>query len=545
MPVKGVYSNLIQPNQFIDPINLGLYAQGMEYKEGIAKQNLQDISALKNSIFNIPTYGKDKEKLLEIENSVKSQLENMNLSNLGDQSTSSQIKNLINKAARDPDVQAISQRYFTYANELKNKEQAEKQNKQYFSPILDQAEEYYGSGVYKTDTRFNGTGWNDPEINKQMSQILKDAPKIKTNVKQGNYWVSKESPDMDWVASRVRDLYDSPNARKTLEYNFDRQNKNRDWNSEGVYQLQQDLNKAQTALQINPNDKKAQDFINNNSQLLQNPQLLGQVARNKALNSQINQQINQDIAAANYESFGQMDADDFTLKALDHQYNLYETQAKDLSLGASMNGWTLQETMADPSKRQKALADTQSAKLAEFSSKESVKLQNKIAAKNDAIGSLKFTDSDVITYVDKNGDAKTLQYGTFKSEIKKADASTAAEMIASALNKKNSTDPQWIPLTADKVKVTGTGDKRKIRINSFYGFGGESIPFDDVLDISNFTQNKENAQTAQNNSTSYNKQVLLQKGYSQELIQKAIDALVAANADTTDANIEHVIKQNQ
>ena len=502
MPAKGPYSNLIQPNEFVAPLDLNLYAQSMQYREGLAKQNLQDISNLYNSAFNIPTYGKDKEKLIEIENGLKSQLQSLNLSNLGNAETASQIRNLISQTVNSKDLQGIAERYYTYANEEKLAKDALEKGKTYISPIIDQAEEYYSSGVYKTDKRFSGSGFYDPNLTAAKNEILKNAPKIKKNVKQGNYFVSVESPDMDWVASQMQDLYSKPEVQKFMQYQFDRNHKNTDWVSVGMQTLQDRLQKAQAALQIDPTDVKAQQFIDSYPSLANNPERLAQIAKNERFNSEFQKTLTEDILAANYESFGQMDADDFALKAVDYQYNLLETQAKDLSLGASMNGWTLQEIMVDPSKRQKALVDSQSAKLAEFSNKESVKLQNKIAAKNDAVkGGFKFTDTDVITYVDKNGDVKTLQYGTFKSEVKKADPSTASSMIASALNKKNASDPQWVPLTADKVKITGTGDKRKVKINSFYGFGGESVPYDEIIDISNFTEKNTTDNLGQSNSS--------------------------------------------
>ena len=98
----------------------------------------------------------------------------------------------------------------------------------------------------------------------------------------------------------------------------------------------------------------------------------------------------------------------------------------------------------------------------------------------------KFTDSDTITYTDEKGDPKTLQYGEFKKTIKEASTNDVKAMVASVLNKKNQGDPQWQPITADDVKVTGTGEKRKFKINGFFGFGGDAIRYDEVIDISTF-----------------------------------------------------------
>src|SRR6187402_299958 len=186
MPTKSPYSHVIQPNSYVAPLDLNLYAQGTQYKEGLARQNLQDISALHNSLFNIPTFGKDREKLMEIESNVKQQMNQLNLSNLGNIETASQIKNLIGQAANTADVAGISQRYGTYVNELKKKEEAEAKGKQYVSPLLRQAEKYYGSGVYKTDERFNGSGFIAPD-NEDVDKWAKSVPEYEKWIQNGAY----------------------------------------------------------------------------------------------------------------------------------------------------------------------------------------------------------------------------------------------------------------------------------------------------------------------------------------------------------------------
>ena len=38
MPVKGPYSQVIQPNKFVDPMDLNIYVKGVMYKEQLAKE---------------------------------------------------------------------------------------------------------------------------------------------------------------------------------------------------------------------------------------------------------------------------------------------------------------------------------------------------------------------------------------------------------------------------------------------------------------------------------------------------------------------------
>lgn len=191
MPVKSSFSHVIEPNRFVAPIDPSIYMQGVQYSEQLAKSNLQDISALHNSIFNIPTYGKDKEKLMELDANLKQQLQGMNLSNLGSMESSSQIKNLISSAANNPDVAGIAQRYGSYSQELKKQQDAEAKGQTYVSPLLRQANNYYNSGTYKTDTRFNGSGFVAPDT-KDLDEIAKNTPEWENITTKNGYDITQK-----------------------------------------------------------------------------------------------------------------------------------------------------------------------------------------------------------------------------------------------------------------------------------------------------------------------------------------------------------------
>lgn len=337
MSIKSNFSHVIEPNKFVSPIDLGVYQQGVQYSDQLAKQNLTDISALHNSIFNIPTYGKDKEKLMELDANLKQQLQGLNLSNLGSMETSSQIKNLINSAANNADVAGIAQRYGSYAGELKKKQEAEAKNQQYVSPIIDQAEEYYGSGTYKTDTRFNQSGWVDPEVEKMKGEALKNVPKVKYLGKDGFY---HEKYDEGALQSSLMDVYNHPTVQKTMEYNFDKAHKNYDFATQGVKDAQDKLSEAQTLLNM-PNatehDKaNAQHYIDTYSPLLQNPGKLGENLKRRMKQDALNQEIQTDIAAQQFDSTEK--PNEFRLKSQELQQDLFKERYKLNLAGASSLG---------------------------------------------------------------------------------------------------------------------------------------------------------------------------------------------------------------
>ena len=119
-----------------------------------------------------------------------------------------------------------------------------------------------------------------------------------------------------------------------------------------------------------------------------------------------NQSAHKDAVKLKFNAFMQKKMDEKTRLNIQLGNQLIEKQAADISLGASLMGKTLSEVMSDPSLLPSAVALGQKAKLAEFSEKEGVKLQNRLAAKNDAVhgGFGKFTDSDTVTYTDEKGD---------------------------------------------------------------------------------------------------------------------------------------------
>lgn len=246
------YSTPIKPASFEAPLDLDLYAKGTLYKENLAKANLQDISASYNNVFNIPTYGKDKEKIAELEGNLKNELSQMNLANLGNMETASQIKNLISKYSQNKDVMGIAQRYGSYQNELKKKEDAESKGGSYYSSLLKDANKYYNSGEFLSDKRFNKPGYLIPEVAKLQNEL------IKNNEKSIYRKVSKQTPDGNILTynkvdgNKAADLWKQQiEANPTLkQYYFDQfqdQNEEVDWDSEGSNLL---LNAYQNSLEL-------------------------------------------------------------------------------------------------------------------------------------------------------------------------------------------------------------------------------------------------------------------------------------------------------
>jgi hypothetical protein len=168
---------------------------------------------------------------------------------------------------------------------------------------------------------------------------------------------------------------------------------------------------------------------------------------------------------------------------------LVEKQYDVLAKGAAILGYTPNQVLSDPSLQPAAMAAASKYDVDIASQKTQARVKALADAKDAALkgGFDKFPDTTVITYTDPTtGSSASLQYGDFKQSIQKANTETAKSMIAAVMNMKNTGDPNWIPITADKVSIIGKGDARKYRIGGFMGFGADALPYDEIIDINTF-----------------------------------------------------------
>lgn len=327
MPTKGVYSHIIEPNRFVSPLDINVYQQGQQYKEGIAKENLQLAASAYGQLSNIPAYGVDAMQLQKEMESIKSQFLSGNMSNLNDPNTFSHINSIINNAKNNPNIQAIAKRGSIYSQELEKKKKADEKGESYTSPALDTLQEYYFNNekFYEKPEGVNlSMGWTSPQMHKLIGESLKNVPKVTKNVQVGGYWKLVESYDPDALQAVLQDVYNRDDVKKEINWRLEKETKGKDWVSEGIKDFKNKYMLAQNALQINPTDQKALNFISSYSQLINNPDLLGKMAKDDYFESKYKNEIQQNLAAYQYQSEGKMDADDFKLKAIDHQNKMQE-----------------------------------------------------------------------------------------------------------------------------------------------------------------------------------------------------------------------------
>jgi hypothetical protein len=500
------YSQPVEPAKWIAPIDLNLYAKGLQAQQEFAEKNMEAISNGFNELFSINAYGPDKRKLVELEQQFKQEAASLNLSDLSDINTFSKIKGLIGKYSSNSDVNAISERGSIYTSMMKEKKEAEKNGKTYYNRGMNTLSKYFGGQDYMTDLKYGNNGYTvtgSDEIMKKVKELVTPDEKIEKSpggqyniVKTYDPKKLKSAFDMVLSSNPTWKQYHRDQIEESLE-GTDLEVYAKDYYSKLVTETNSVLDKLKL-LKSQTKDPKDIAYYDNfittyDKQIaeinkkLQNP-YLGSSFKDEFIEKSISDDIEAMSEAIQFHSEGEIKMDESTRLNRQLGNQLITKQAEDISLGASMMGKSLSEVMSDPSLLPSAITLGQKAKLAEFSEKERVKQENRIAAKNEAFrgGFNKFTDSDTVTYTDEKGDSKTLQYGEFKKTIKEASSSDVKEMVAAVLNKKNQGDPQWQPITADDVKVLGTGEKRKFKINTTFGFFGDAVRYDEVIDISTF-----------------------------------------------------------
>lgn len=196
-----------------------------------ASNLVNSVNQAGQNIFGINAPGKDGEILAQKSQEVQAAIKELAKFGLDKPEVRGRINNLISSMSNDPDVLGITQRVGSYQKELENKKAAEAKGEKFTSPLLKQAEDYYNSGVYLKDTRFNRSGWITPNDAKSMKSA-------KELVEKKKGW--RENPDgtreeyeyydpADLKAALTQVYNSDPNYEKELSYQFEEQTKDINW----------------------------------------------------------------------------------------------------------------------------------------------------------------------------------------------------------------------------------------------------------------------------------------------------------------------------
>lgn len=254
MPVIGPYSRVVEPNKFIEPISPELYMKGVLYRENLAENNLKSIVDTRNSLFNIPAEGPDKRKLSELDSELKQRISSMNLSNLSDLNTVSQIKGLLGEYTSNQDVLNIHKRVAMAEKEKKAIEDATRAGKVYNSDFLKKYNSYVSQNDFISnipDLKYE-IGYIAEDIGKIWKDAIQMTEPIETTVYDPatKQWIKTKEVSADRIRKNFDVLFSSnPNAQRTVRSSFDEKYEGFDWETEGLKKIDTDIFKMQQEIQ--------------------------------------------------------------------------------------------------------------------------------------------------------------------------------------------------------------------------------------------------------------------------------------------------------
>ena len=154
------YSTPVEPVEWKPPVSEDLLLKGALFTDKNIQDNTQKANDIIDQLYNIPSLpGEDTKKKQEIIDGVLQQVSKISHNDFRSPSTLNQLKGYISQVTSNPDFMNIAERGTTFQQEYKRKQDAEAKGRQYYSPILDQAENYMNQGLYIRDTKFNGMGF--------------------------------------------------------------------------------------------------------------------------------------------------------------------------------------------------------------------------------------------------------------------------------------------------------------------------------------------------------------------------------------------------
>jgi hypothetical protein len=347
MAVFGPYTQPVKPAEWVDPLDLNMYAKGMMYKQEMAEKNLKSIVDTHNTLMSLPAYGPDKQKLAEIDQQFRQQLGSMNISNLGDMSTMSQVKGVLGQYTTNADVLAIAQRGSIYKSMLEEKEAADKKNKIYVNRGMSKLNKYFNGEEYIQNLKFGNDGYTAPDAAEIMEGVKKFiTPDVKlVSDGRGNYQQMKYY-DPEKVKNAFNMVTESnPNWQKYHRDQVDEMLEDKNVTEYGQQYYNNFIEKYQTVydqalmLRDKTTDKrKAAEYqkvmdqysseIANVQKKIQNP-YFETAFRSELVNKSIQDDISNMSDAIEFTEMGDYKMDDATKMSRQYGYDTLKMQQKE------------------------------------------------------------------------------------------------------------------------------------------------------------------------------------------------------------------------
>lgn len=301
------YSQIVKPAEFVQPIPLDLLMRGAVYNQEKQEKAVNQIQSAIDYFGGLPSLpGADSQKKNEIINNFMNNIQEMNISDLKNPNTLSQINSNISALAQDPDIQAIVKRAGDYKKHLDKKDEITKTGA-YIAPWdmapLQDAEDYINKGEYIRDKRFSGDIFKSPDFNKFYDEAAKAVESEEgIDMNKAGYDVKYEEKSIEKLSAGILNrIKANPETAAALQRQFNYSTRGMDWSQ---YASSNYMQKAQQASATYDNLSIAMASTTNPVEKARLQEQLTKVGRDYANYLQLAQNPNPEIARSDaYEEY--------------------------------------------------------------------------------------------------------------------------------------------------------------------------------------------------------------------------------------------------
>lgn len=260
------FSKIVEPRPYTPEIDVNVYGKGLLMNEQNMKNTQQNLNNAADNFLNIQTnIPQDAQVLNQRKQEFQNAVKGLNLSNLNNPQTVSQLNQLITKFSTDPDILGIAQRANKLNKDLKDIKDLEEKGK--FVPawkmksVLD-ANEYANSGQYLRDKRFNGQIRAGFDWDKHNKDLISSTPEIEILKKSGGNNDLYKGKTYNALQGKFYEGLNQPGALDDLREQFEYSYGNEDYASHDQQTAIQQVNKLQNIIATSNDPILKQQAIN-------------------------------------------------------------------------------------------------------------------------------------------------------------------------------------------------------------------------------------------------------------------------------------------
>lgn len=221
---------------YVQQIPLEALFKNMGYKQQQYDQAFQKAQQVVDMVGNIPSLGQDTQKKQEIMDNVNKELSKFAGQDLREGNVQSSLNGFIGQVLGGKDLQNMAARATKYTQDQKTYRELQKAGKSvpmWMQTSLNQAGEYYGSGVYDPEAKFVGEIQVAPDFTAKHKSLIDQVKPQKEWVFKDGYWREMEGVSKDRLAGAFYQNYTSdPESKEYYEKLFDATHSKTNWETE-------------------------------------------------------------------------------------------------------------------------------------------------------------------------------------------------------------------------------------------------------------------------------------------------------------------------